>query len=467
MKSRRILSLSLYLSIYLLFTVSVSGQDRKYTGYADTDSSGFQGIKAEIEYQTPTKIGWQTNAWIGIDDASNWRWLQIGWACEKKPQVQNATYAEVHRGVDSHNLYYQPVIMSNAEYEIVKTSVRAYWKVAETTIHSESWSGIVGDSKMKNAQYMVEVFDEDKDYVPGSSSDKNVYDKIRTSANGSTYSYAPMSIKILTDTYGGLEKTNSEGNSVMKVWDTRNILADQPPTSSDQEYTEPYPPVSWSPSDIKPEAGEVKLVREFLYSNLVSREFMNCKLIVEKGLFGDSHSYAGVSRKELIKVELAGQSGRKNWENLVYYIDPEGPKLVVAHSSFNRKNKWVKRDFPHIDWVKEVNRAGFGVSDDTEVVPKRKASEVLDEVKKRVNLPLHLRGMVILRYRRLKPAEYGPEGLTPDLQLKFKNYWLAEIVGCNIHDVVHKNGKKLGSLTTLLLIIDDESGKMVRGIAMH
>jgi hypothetical protein len=449
----------------------LQGQDRKYTGYKDDSVTGFTGVKSKIQYQAPTAVGWQTNTWIGIDNVGKDCWLQIGWAVEKKPQVQNATYAEVSRADGTHNLYYLQVIEDNANYEIVKEGVRAYWKLNDAAFHEEPWADIVGktDIKMITAQYQVEVFDNDTDYVPGSVKKKNCFDEIKYKIGDGSFQVAALATDFSDNPKGGVEVEKTVDKATMKVWDTRNVGSSGGGSSGhDLTYTDANSPISWKMGMITVTEEKQEEARQLVLNKLRASQDKPGIMTTEQGLYGDSHAFgAPESLKDILQIGVGIKPYPKGSSVVPFefFIKPgEKVSLVSARTAVDDDSQWVKQSFNDIDWKKEMVRAGFKSKYIEGRLPKTQIDKVFAEVLKFKNVDLPDNGHLIFRYLELKPSKKLEKS---QYFINKGDYWLVEVLGVHVKTLVSRRGEVLGYLTSLLILVDDETGKPVFVIAMH
>ncbi|MDJ0823827.1 MAG: hypothetical protein QNJ09_18720 [Paracoccaceae bacterium] len=447
--------------------------DRKYTGYRDSDSKGYNGISAGIEYTKPESVCNQTNTWIGTDNVEKMIWVQIGWAYEMKPSKRVANYAEVHRHDGGYNIYYFTPITSGDTYEIKEDANNAVWNIGGSQVHSESWSGIVGTNVMPNAQYTVEVFEAACDYVPGSSTDKNYYTDIQTRATGGAFANATLATNQTDDPNGNAEKNTGSGDMWMAVWDTRaaGTMSGGGTHSAGVQSQAATPSLTWREvADAgAPDAAANALGRhsrtgaEALAAEPKTVEVSDSFAFGAAGV-GPTH-HLSLTNVEVALDQDEGQRSAKVEIDL--FLHPVSQGIVSAAT--RSKAEWIapSAQFSPADPEAELDRLGMSASYDSNAQPQMKVEDVLAAIWDGMGISPDDAGHIVMRPRIIAPTypktlvkgelvPERPQGL----------YWIVEVRGTLVHEIVAPGGEHIGHQTGMVVLVDDAKGDAFYGVGL-
>lgn len=452
--------------------------DRKYTGYRDSNTDGFEGVSAAIGYVAPESVCYQTNTWIGLDYLSSSVnvWLQIGWASEKKPTERLATYVEVERADDSYNIYYHTPLVGGVTYEIDKKDTDAVWTIADAEYHREAWAGIVGDKVLPNAQYTVEVFDSSCDYVPGSAANKNAYGNVQVKKVGSGFSNAPLSTD-QTDDPNGNAAADVGSTSTLTVWDTRagtdslaqcgTSLMKKLPMMASQS------PLRWNATKKANQSLTLKALQESI-SDYVDSALSSSMGNVEWGQLEDDNHFSAnpdsaVGKVSLTRLNISDPKGDIKPRELAVDLYAYAETGVLAVAATQAKADWVA---PSDNFLKthvhdEVARAQITIEELDSQKPYLKLEDVFSILWREKGIAPDSAGQIIIKPKLVSPMFPRVKRRNSYVPKRAKGvYWVVEVLGSDIHHVSSPDGHYKGHLTRLLCLIDDHSGELFYSIGM-
>lgn len=439
--------------------------DRKYTGYYDSDASGYIGVRANIDYIAPESVCNQTNTWIGLDDIAKMVWVQIGWASEKQPEDRKAGYAEVHRHDGGYQIVYSNPLVGGVTYKIRKNDDRAIWSIADTVIHEESWSGIVGDGVLPRAVYTVEVFDASCDYVPGSSTNKNYYKTIQTQVLGGEFAKAALTDKLDTDPNGNVERIDGDTMD-MAVWDTRAGATMSKSTRSENiPMQEATPSLSWEGF-----AGRTDMPAPNMPS-YTSHDMGGLEPDISWVRLSDQFSFGAAPTMNTGMISLEDiplhASSQDNSVSIDIFVEAEHQAIVTAAT--RTKAQWVKPSPNYATADPEATLRNIGIEPvfDPSVKPKMKVEDVLAAIASGMGVSAPSAGQIVMRPRMLAPTYPKSEKqgkMSPDRARGL--YWIVEVRGTLVHQIVSPNGKHMGHQTGMIILVDDTQGDAFYGISL-
>lgn len=208
-----------------------------YTGYGETHIAGYSGSRADIQYIRPAQVSDAVSVWVGMNEPALVSWVQVGWTYEARPGVHISKYAEVHQYTGANHTYFIDGIPGRAVYKVEQVLVggvlNARWTVDATMIHQEPWAGIVGPlggaGTMTAHNTVVECWNDQRDYVPGSSNNKCFFRDVQVQPVGGAYQNATLATRALpADPNGIVAKNTGTGTTWMSVYDRRNASLERP-----------------------------------------------------------------------------------------------------------------------------------------------------------------------------------------------------------------------------------------------
>jgi len=149
------------------------------------------------------------------------------------------------------------------------------------------------------------------------------------------------------------------------------------------------------------------------------------------------------------------------------FVEERGLGLVAAATRSAKDWAAPSPNFEPGDVTATLAEIGIEPVFDPGLAPKMTVEEVFAAIARDMGVPAQRAGHVVLRPRILAPTypKVRRGGtLVPDRPRGL--YWIAEIRGTVIHDVVAPDGTHVGHQTGLVALVDDAGGDAFYGIGL-